>query len=147
MKEDGDNALLVTDPWGSLYRLVEGSDNEKDIRGRQPGEESEGLCMRDLTIHVPLDANLAGIGRFYEQILGSNFAELDDTKVQISMGPLQTLTFVCKKGAYVDSHVDLREEEKDEKKPQGRPRFPGNYGIHISLYVADLPQSYQKLKL
>jgi hypothetical protein len=147
VQKTDDNSLLVTDPWGSQFRLIEGTEEEKDCRGSQPGGASEGFAMKDLTIHVPMDANLAGIGRFYEQIMGSKVAMANQDMVQIEMGPMQTLTFVHKPHIAVDTHVDLREEEidpVDERMPKDCPAFPGNYGIHISLYVADLPNAYQK---
>ena len=148
-QSNDDESLLVTDPWGSQFRLVEGTESDNDARGRQPGDISEGFAMKDLTIHVPSDANLAGIGRFYEQVLGGQvaYADQDNNMVQIQMGPMQTLTFVPKPSISIDTHVDLREEEideKDERMPEECPGFLGNYGIHISLYVADLPAAYQK---
>jgi len=144
---EGNGCLLVTDPWGTRFRLVEGDESERDSRGCQPGDQSEGLAMKDLTIFVKKDANLNGIGRFYSEILGGKLAKLDNDVVQIEMGPLQTLTFVPKEGITTDSHVDLREEEvgeNDERMPEGCPAYPGNYGIHISLYVADLASAYQR---
>ena len=61
-----DSSLMVTDPWGSKFKLVssDSEDEERESRGSQPGEKSEGLAMRDLTIHTPPDCNLRGIGRF-----------------------------------------------------------------------------------
>jgi hypothetical protein len=137
---------------------MEGGDDPStsiwDIRGTQPGGRSEGLAMSDLTIHVPSGANLAGIGRFYQQILGgqvvtSTTLDERDCCVQIVMGPKQTLTFVPNIGTHVDSHVDLREEEEKEVADDGNgnsrhPTYMGNYGVHISLYVADLPTSYKR---
>ncbi|KAL3916894.1 MAG: hypothetical protein SGILL_004970 [Bacillariaceae sp.] len=145
-KSTKDDSLHVTDPWGSKFRLIQGTEDDKDNRGKQPGDASEGFGMTDLTIHVPSNASLAGIGRFYEQVLGSKVVTLEQDMIQIGMGPLQTLTFVTKPSVAVDTHVDLREEKlKDEKEAsKDYPIFPGNYGIHISLYVADLPSSYQK---
>ena len=141
--------LLVTDPWGTMFRLVEGTaeNDDRDNRGRQPGDVSEGLAMRDLTVYVPRSSNLAGIGRFYEQVLGSEIQELEQNAVQIRMGPLQTLTFVSKESITVNAHVDLRDEkqdEKDDRKPKSSPVYPSNYGVHISLYVADLPSCYRR---
>jgi hypothetical protein len=142
VEQKRDGILDVTDPWGTKFRLVEGADDERDSRGCQPGDKSEGYAMKDLTVYVPVHSNLAGIGRFYQHVLGSPVAKLGRDMVQIKMGPLQTLTFVPKDGVDVDSHVDLRETEENPDKD--RPTFLENYGIHISLYVADLPSTYQR---
>jgi hypothetical protein len=176
---DGDNdrdtgtVLIVTDPWGSVFRIVpETKEGGRDPRGSQPGEASEGSAISDLTIHVPMDANLEGIGRFYEEILGAKLATTTTTtkddetetpvqQIQIQMGPFQTLTFVPKKSVGVDTHVDMREiheehetttgtAENDDNaaavRSSGTSTTLGNYGVHISLYVADLPTSYQKAR-
>ena len=52
------------------------------------------------------------------------------------------MTFIPKVGVKVDTHVDLREEE--DQQDEDCPAYLGNYGIHISLYVADLPSTYQR---
>jgi hypothetical protein len=154
---DADTVLIVTDPWGSVFRIVK--EGDRDPRGSQPGEVSEGSAISDLTIHVPMDANLEGIGRFYEEILGAKLATpttVDDDEtvqnIQIEMGPFQTLTFLPKESVGVDTHVDLREMEDDNDNDDdddatmssGTSTTLENYGVHISLYVADLPTSYQK---
>jgi len=158
---DGEQALIVTDPWGSVFRILpERSENDRDPRGSQPGEISEGSAISDITIHVPMDANLDGIGRFYEEILGAQLVPATDKHytqkrvVQIKMGPFQTLTFFRKESVCVDTHVDLRvmpdEPKHDEDaeaaaaKAAGTSTTLGNYGVHLSLYVADLPKAYQK---
>ena len=145
-RKDGNSGnsffLEVTDPWGTKFHLIEGTNSEKDNRGCQPsGDEAEGYSMKDLTIYVPPQADLAGIGRFYEKVLGAKIVKKDNI-VQIEMGPYQTLTFIPKEGINVDSHVDLREEE--EQQEDCPASYLGNYGIHISLYVADLPSTYQR---
>lgn len=165
-EEEEEEALIVTDPWGSVFRVVEeqetndddrnGGISERDSRGSQPGATSEGLAIRDLTVYVPIDANLDGIGRFYRDVLGgelvavSNDDEKNKKMVQIRMGPLQTLTFVPKESIEVNTHVDLREilEEKDNNDDDAEWRGTStdleNYAVHISLYVADLPSCYQR---
>ena len=142
---DKDSGVLVADPWGSQFRLVEGNSAEnRDTRGSQPGDISEGVAMRDLTIHVPVGSNLEGIGRFYEQILGGIICgEISEKCVAIQVGPSQTLTFLANKGTMVDSHVDLR-NEKVEGLPQDALSYLSNYGPHVSMYVADLPSTYKK---
>lgn len=152
--EEADGSLMVTDPWGSVFRIVEGKplSKDRDDRGSQPGDPSEGWAIRDLTVHVPIDANLDGIGRFYRDILGGELVVNDDddnsNMVKIRMGPLQTLTFVPKESTEVNAHVDLREiqdeTEPDELQQRGTSTTLGNYGVHISLYVADLPSCYQR---
>jgi hypothetical protein len=39
-----------------------------DARGVQPGPASEAAALAGLTVHVAPGANLAGVGRFYEQV-------------------------------------------------------------------------------
>jgi len=151
-----ESTVIVTDPWGSIFRIVpETKKGNLDPRGKQPGKASEGLALSDLTIHVPMDSNLEGIGRFYEEILGAKLAANDEieNQVQIQMGPFQTLTFVPKESVEVNTHVDLREmvDETDGTTEEhtnsaGTSTNLGNYGVHISLYVADLPKSYQKAR-
>lgn len=151
--DGGKNVVLVTDPWGTLFRLVEAGDSltGRDPRGTQPGGPSEGSAMTDLTIHVPVDANLAGIGRFYEDVLGGRVSRMETDHIQIATGPRQTLTFLRRRGTQVDSHVDLRDEEEgrddddDDGTPADRPAYRGNYGVHVSIYVTDLPSTYRRV--
>lgn len=138
-----DDGLHVVDPWGSRFRLVSSDETVRDSRGSQPGGCSEGFGMLDLTIHVPSDANLKGIGRFYEQILGSVVSKCEDGEcVQIQVAPQQTLTFQTNPATTIESHVDLRDEEVEI--PAGAPVFLSNYGLHISMYVANLEAAYQR---
>ena len=60
----GGEALRVTDPWGTQFRLVV-RPSARDGRGSQPGPTSEPIAVPDLTVHVPPGASLAGIERFY----------------------------------------------------------------------------------
>ena len=114
MEMANDEEMMVVDPWGSKFRLVAGNKTARDSRGSQPGDTSEGLGMLDLTIHTPADANLPGIGRFYEQVLGSVVAKCEEGEcVQIQVGPQQTLTFQTSPSTTIESHVDLREEDVD----------------------------------
>eukprot|EP00534_Pseudo-nitzschia_fraudulenta_P004581 CAMPEP_0201118970 /NCGR_PEP_ID=MMETSP0850-20130426/3156_1 /ASSEMBLY_ACC=CAM_ASM_000622 /TAXON_ID=183588 /ORGANISM="Pseudo-nitzschia fraudulenta, Strain WWA7" /LENGTH=413 /DNA_ID=CAMNT_0047384487 /DNA_START=139 /DNA_END=1380 /DNA_ORIENTATION=+ len=158
-EEGGGAALVVTDPWGTVFRVVEeGEHGNSDERGSQPGDDSVGTAVSDVTIHVPLGANLAGIGRFYQEILGAELAGGDDdSSVRIKMGPYQTLTFVPKESVGVDTHVDLRESAPKEggegagaalsaEQSAGTSTELGNYGVHLSLYVADLPSCYQRAR-
>jgi hypothetical protein len=140
-QDDGKELLQVTDPWGSKFHLISGKD--RDDRGRQPGDLSEGLAMQDLTIHTPSDANLQGIGRFYEQVLGSVVVDMTETNIKIEVGPNQSLTFQTNPSTTVDSHVDLRDESFDVK-DDDTPQYLSNYGPHVSMYVRDLPSAYQR---
>lgn len=144
---NNDEGMLVTDPWGTRFRILE-SEN-KDPRGSQPGDTSEGCAISDLTVHCPPKANLEGIGRFYKDILGARVLESSSHDLKIQMGPYQTLTFLCKEAIDVDTHVDLREVPKDEEEyvdMTGTSSDLGNYGVHISLYVADFVGSYQRAR-
>jgi catechol 2,3-dioxygenase-like lactoylglutathione lyase family enzyme len=109
--------------------------------------------MRDLTIYAPRDSNLAGIGRFYRDILGAHvlMSDNDNTKDNnkdhhqciVTVGPKQTLTFV----PHPDSqqtvrHDDLRDEQFES--PAGFPAHLSNYGPHVSMYVADLASTLER---
>jgi hypothetical protein len=142
VEEDG--ALIVSDPWGNTFRLVSGNDeSDKDSRGRQPGDDdSEGLAMRDITIYTPANCNLAGIARFYEQVLSAPILDSTAQRCVVSVGPKQTLSFVLHPDGRSDvRHDDLRDDQVSP--PPGCPTFLSNYGPHISMYVADLPESFQ----
>ncbi len=148
----GDNdAIQLTDPWGSKFTIVASDARKKDNRGVQGGEASVGTCMEDITIYTSETANFAGIARFYEQILDAPILELntDETlgsgRCVVSMGPYQTLTFQGRKDEeedVVNMHVDLRDEfeynDSDEK------YYPSNYGPHISIYIRDIRSTYQR---
>eukprot|EP00558_Chaetoceros_sp_UNC1202_P004021 CAMPEP_0197244402 /NCGR_PEP_ID=MMETSP1429-20130617/9533_1 /TAXON_ID=49237 /ORGANISM="Chaetoceros sp., Strain UNC1202" /LENGTH=178 /DNA_ID=CAMNT_0042704757 /DNA_START=18 /DNA_END=554 /DNA_ORIENTATION=- len=101
---------------------------------------------------------MAGIARFYEQILDTPILSCDENKVVISMGPYQTLTFestdtddVVVGYDYgdgtntndVNMHVDLRDEP--EKNPKDHhPYYQSNYGPHISIYIRDIRATYNR---
>ena len=143
VKSESDDSILVMDPWGSIFKLQGGDPSiDLDPRGRQPGEASEGLAMKDLKIHVPKGSNMAGIGRFYEKVLGAPVKETTADTIAIQVGPSQTLTFQENTETTVDSHVDLRDEGSNE--PEGHPKYLSNYGPHVSMYVKDLPSSYKR---
>lgn len=146
------DALEVTDPWGSVFRIVKGTPEERDGRGQQPGAVSEGMAIRDILLYTPSGSNIAGIGRFYEQVIGAPLLEDSPNKCVVSVGPMQTLTFVPKpketsdqdstEGAAVIQHEDMRDDGVEP--PEGMPSFLSNYGPHISMYVADLSGSYKR---
>lgn len=146
-----DDGWRVTDPWGNQFCLVTGKD--RDGRGSQPGDVSEGLGMRDLTMDCPGEANLAGIARFYESILGCSPVHTTDQVCSVSVGPHQTLTFQKKQGLVDYSlHVDLRQGEGEEEEQLSSDSihqqrlFPSNYGPHISMYVADLGATFDRCR-
>lgn len=136
--------LDVTDPWGTQFRVIEGDSSHRDSRGTQPGSTSLGYSMSDITIHTPMDCNLLGIQRFYEQVLGASCIEVDDEDcIQIAVGPLQTLSFRRNPSTTIDSHVDLRNTPKDDK-DYDKVDSPCNFGPHVSMYVMDLPGAYAR---
>lgn len=136
VKEVSSNELSVLDPWGTQFRLlgILNEDEVRDERGKQPGAESEGIAMTDLTVYVNDKLNFAGIARFYEQVLGapSHFNENDPYRVVIDVGPKQTLTFVGK--ADDINHAELVKTDNGIE----------NFGAHISMYIADLQGAYIK---
>ena len=137
VKQDG--SMSVMDPWGNPFCFVVG-DHFRDERGSQPrGDESEGLGMCDVTIHVAKGSNMAGIGRFYSQIFGAPILDVNTDSCCLSVGPHQTLTFVAVDQTEV-LHHDLREEPQEDDKPI----FYSNYGPHVSMYVSDLTSTYKK---
>ncbi len=148
-----DQLLMVTDPWGTEFNIIGSDDPEEDRAsdvGAQPlidgHEPSEGLKLEDLTVYIPHDANLVGIGRFYEHVLGAPAIEElgSESSISISMGERQTLTFQYHPdGPDIEVfHHDFSDDEKDENSslPQ---HYPSNHGPHISLYVSDLSKAYQ----
>ena len=132
--------LVVTDPWGTQFHLLQG--HARDPRGEQPGGTSAGLSLQDLTIYTPPRCNMAGIARFYEEILNAHILNLDDDRCVVSVGPWQTLTFASHPEGRTPVHEDLHEEEVESL--VGQPSFLSNYGPHVSMYVTDLPTSYLK---
>ena len=105
---------------------------------------------------------MAGIARFYEQILDAPILELSSSgesargggRCVVSMGPYQTLTFQSlnddgtNKGEIpsgpegVNMHVDLRDEP--ESNPPDQEFYPSNYGPHISIYISDIRSTYKR---
>ncbi|OEU09214.1 hypothetical protein FRACYDRAFT_248548 [Fragilariopsis cylindrus CCMP1102] len=132
-EENDEVALMVTDPWGTNFRIVEEyKRNERDNRGNQPGEQLEGIGISYLIIHGPINCNLDGISRSYRNILGAGLVEGGDED---------------------DENNDDAHQEKDRKMKMKKDRqreksssttTVGNYGIYISIYVADLPSCYQR---
>jgi hypothetical protein len=137
-----EETLEVSDPWGNKFMIVN-TDRDKDDRGTQAGN-SLGIEMSDLLIQVPINSNMSGIARFYEQILDTPILECNDDTVIVSMGPYQTLTFAKSDNPNdgINMHVDLRDEP--ENNPEGKPYFLSNYGPHISIYVADIRGTYKR---
>mmetsp|Transcript_15181 Transcript_15181/g.24948 ORF Transcript_15181/g.24948 Transcript_15181/m.24948 type:complete len:384 (-) Transcript_15181:54-1205(-) len=149
---DEDELLMVTDPWGNEFSIMASDDPEEDRAsdvGAQPliegHEPSEGLKIEDLTVYVPHDANLEGIGRFYAHVLGAEaIDELgSESSISISMGERQTLTFQYHPDGPDTEvfHHDFSYDEQDEN--ESLPFYPSNHGPHISLYVSDLAKAYE----
>ena len=144
VKESDHEALLVVDPWGNHFRLVQGDRTELDGRGVQDGGPSKGLSIRDLTIYTPLEANIDGIARFYEQLIGCPILSKSLQECCVSVGPKQTLTFRWHpEGKAVVEHEDLKDDLIEL--PEGCPSYLSNYGPHISMYVADLEATYKRV--
>jgi hypothetical protein len=144
LKESDNETVLVVDPWGNLFRLVHGDVTELDERGVQDGGPSKGLSMRDLTIYTPFKANMDGIARFYEQLIGCPILSKSLEVCCVSVGPKQTLTFRWHpEGKDMVQHEDLRDDLIEP--PDGCPSFLSNYGPHVSMYVADLEATYKRV--
>ena len=150
---DVNNMLLITDPWGTQFCILKSDDHVEDRAadiGAQPVLEghdpSQGLCMEDLTIFVEHGANLQGIGRFYQMVLGAPTIEelSSDQSISIAMGQRQTITFQYHpEGEYaMVEHHDFSYESIDDG-TDDRPAYPSNHGPHISLYVTNLSKAYQ----
>ena len=147
-----DNMMLVTDPWGSQFCILK-SDNAVEDRaagvGAQPvvDKPSEGLCLEDLTVYIEHGANLDGIGRFYEKVLGApTIKELSsDQSISIAMGERQTLTFQYHPDGELAKDIEHHDFSYDDDKDEdlSLPAYPSNHGPHISLYVTNLSKAYQ----
>lgn len=147
--EDG-KSMDCIDPWGSKFHIVQCDDMKQSIyvdsRGKQPGPISEGIGMIDLTLYVPSSVtNFEGIARFYNRVLGVPLESItinnNENKCVINIGPhSQTLTF-CHSPDMSNSiaHEELVVGEESIENAR-----LSNYGAHISIYVANLPQSYDR---
>ena len=137
-----DGQLVVTDPWGSRFRIF-ADPSMRDERGVQPGDASEPCAVTDLCVHVPEGGNLRGIGNFYRRVLDCDIRHEDENSLAVAMGPKQTLTFRYRPAdaplAGPVAHAQL-ETVNDE---DGVERTL-NHGIHISLYIPDLPSAYER---
>ena len=144
IKEINDESMLVIDPWGTPFQLVRGDSGELDARGLQGGGPSEGMAIRDLTFYTTYNANMAGIARFYDQLMGCPILTVTTESCCVSVGPKQTLTFQWhpEKTAIVH-HDDLKDEQAEPM--DGYPSFLSNYGPHVSMYVTDLEATYRRL--
>lgn len=140
-----DQELQVIDPWGTRFQILNDGGTGKDDRGVQKGNASTGFSVSDLTIYTSPNANLEGIGRFYNQILGADLFRNDSQKCTICMGPYQTLSFIHHpdKERDIVNHTDLREEH--DASLSDRPFYMSNYGPHISLYVTDIRATYDRV--
>ncbi len=147
------NEILVTDPWGSVFKLVH-DETAEDTRGIQPGPISLPIAaISDLCIHIPADSNLDGIGRFYNQILGAPIVPSPPTstskdsinesniksELKVIVSPQQTLTFkkvtTTSSSSRIIEHSDIRIEDEGIS----------NYGAHISLYIHHFDTTFFKV--
>ncbi|KAL9182408.1 hypothetical protein ACHAXT_013060 [Thalassiosira profunda] len=148
-----DDMMMINDPWGSQFCILPSDDPVEDRaagEGAQPVMEghspSEGLAMEDLTVYVEHGSNLAGIGRFYETVLGAPTIDEGDQSISVAMGERQTLTFQYHpdgKDAKVEHHDLSFAEPADEDAEAALPVYPSNHGPHISLYVTNLSRAYK----
>eukprot|EP00569_Conticribra_weissflogii_P012887 CAMPEP_0171380364 /NCGR_PEP_ID=MMETSP0879-20121228/29007_1 /TAXON_ID=67004 /ORGANISM="Thalassiosira weissflogii, Strain CCMP1336" /LENGTH=428 /DNA_ID=CAMNT_0011891419 /DNA_START=10 /DNA_END=1296 /DNA_ORIENTATION=+ len=155
--DQGRIAMQVTDPWGNHFEILQSSDPSYDRAahlGSQPildgHPPSEGLAIKDLTIHVAPGSNLEGISRFYERIMGASTVNISDSSVSIAVGDRgQTLTFRCHPDGLMANNIRHHDfsfessEEVDNLEYDGKTSYPMNYGPHISLYISNLPHAYQ----
>ena len=132
-REQGEG-LELSDPWGSRFRIV--LDPEAyDERGSQPGDPSP-LVLSDLCVHVPGNASLAGIARFYETVLRAPALPEEQDSVSVAVSPRQTLTFRRVDRAAGDPHAILE--------TNGRGEAVANDGPHVSVYVRDLEGCFRR---
>ena len=143
-EHDNSEMLIVTDPWGSTFHLVQGVEEEdRDPRGKQPGDISECLGMRDLTIYTSVSCNTDGIARFYNKVMKAPILHSDAQKCVVSVGPRQTLTFQKHPDNKENvQHEDLRDDKVEP--PEGCKTFQSNYGPHVSMYIADFSACYKR---
>jgi len=126
--------VLVTDPWGSVFNLVH-RDGPLEPRGAQPGPASQSTGLQDLTVHVSSSVgSVAGIRRFYTQILGCAVNLETDHKLVLQVGPEQTLTFLIQPEKDGIAHEDMVTLEEGI----------ANNGPHISMYVRDLKETFKR---
>ena len=133
-KSAEEQELHVTDPWGSMFKLIVNPD-AFDARGVQPEGDKSILCaMSDLCVHVPKDASIPGIARFYDQVFGAPCLDCNENEVKIITSPQQTLTF---RRVAEDVNVEQSELKQDDE-------GMANYGPHISMYVTNFSDIYEK---
>lgn len=148
-----DDMLMITDPWGNEFSIMASDDPVEDRAsdiGAQPlidgHTPSEVLKWEDLTVYLPHGANLDGIGRFYEYVLGAQTIEElgSDSSICIGMGERQTLSFQYHPDG-PDTEVRHHEFSYDDQdESSSLPFYPSNHGPHISLYVTDVGKAYQR---
>ena len=165
---DDDDMMLVTDPWGTEFCILPSDDPAEDRAahvGSQPIVDGHGpsrvLAMEDLTLYVSHDANLDGIGRFYEHVLGARTIDelSSDASICIAMGERQTLTFqhhpdgpntevIHHDFGYdqILEEVDATVNDEDESSSI-LAIYPPNHGPHVSLYVSNISEAYARAEM
>ena len=150
--DDEEEELRATDPWGTTFRLV-ADPTARDERGAQPGPASEPVAVPDLRVHVPPGASLAGVERFYSQVLGAGVVKSaieggggGGDELVLAMSPKQTLTFRERPDKRPVAHEDLSTMESEDGGGGGGGGggAPVNNGAHVSLYVRDLPAAFRR---
>lgn len=131
-----EDELLVTDPWGSHFRLLVDSDAE-DPRGCQPGSKSLPVLIPDLTFYVNQNTDLTGISRFYRYVFDTpSLQQTSAHEVKIVVSPFQTLSFRHTTEQRAVDHTELEIDSSG--------KVLANSGPHISLYVKDMPSCFKK---
>jgi hypothetical protein len=114
-KEAPNDGIDVICPWGNSFELRQtAAGTSRDPRGEQPGTLSAPSGMPELRVHIDADANLSGIARFYEELVGAR-VERRGEAVAVGCGPMQELVF-C-------------------RRPRGVASTASDY--HVSMYVDD----------
>ena len=151
----------VSCPWGTPM-TIKVDEGAADPRGVQDGAASAPLHMTDIALHVSRGADLEGVKRFYNQIMGVPEADctlVADQLLQLQIGPAQTLSFVAKPFGKAN-HAELGEDDEGRPRCGNQPVIfrarrwrgetdsytgrPTNGGIHISMYVDDLGAVYDR---
>ena len=131
-----EDELLVTDPWGSHFRLLVDS-NAEDPRGCQPGLKSLPILIPDLTFYVSQNTDLTDICRFYRYVFDApSLPQTNACEIKIVGSPFQTLSFCHATEQRAVDHTKLEIDASG--------KIIANSGPHISLYVRDMPSCFKK---
>jgi len=84
-------------------------------------------------------SNFAGIAQFYERILGAPCLDWNESLCVVSVGPKQTLSF----RRHAKAESSIHHEELVQTEEGGI----SNYGAHVSMYVSNLREAYQRAQV